>query len=92
MALLIVAALIRIFVIPRFKTIPGKVQSVIEKAVEYFDDLAKKSPHKRAREWMHRPAYQSEKLSYQARLMIRKQGKQTKHLEADEYVRRRELK
>ena len=40
-ALLIVAALIRIFVIPRFKTIPGKVQSVIEKAVEYFDDLAK---------------------------------------------------
>lgn len=58
----------------------------------YYDDLAKKSPHKRAREWMHRPAYQSEKLSYQARLMIRKQGKQTKHLEADEYVRRRELK
>lgn len=40
-ALLLVALLIRIFFIPRFKLIPGKAQSIIEKAVEYFDNLAK---------------------------------------------------
>jgi hypothetical protein len=35
---------------------------------------------------MHRPAYQKEKLSYQARLMIRKQGQQMEHKSVDEYV------
>lgn len=38
--LLIAAALIRIFAIPRFKTIPGKFQCVIEKLVEFFSDMA----------------------------------------------------
>jgi F-type H+-transporting ATPase subunit a len=46
-ALLLVAALIRIFVIPRFKTIPGKFQALLEKAVEFFADMAKgNSPHR----------------------------------------------
>ena len=38
--ILIFAVILRLFVIPRFKLIPGKFQSVIEKAVEYFDGLA----------------------------------------------------
>lgn len=46
-ALLLSALLIRIFVVPRFKTVPGKFQCVIELAVGYFDDLAKSnSPHR----------------------------------------------
>lgn len=45
--LLVAAALIRIFAIPRFKVIPGKFQSAIEKTVEFFSDMAgKNSPHK----------------------------------------------
>ncbi len=45
--LLIAAVLIRIFAIPRFKYVPGKFQSAIEKAVEFFADMAKtNSPHK----------------------------------------------
>lgn len=45
--LLIVAALIRIFAIPRFKTVPGKFQSAIEKLVEFFSDMAHtNSPHR----------------------------------------------
>ena len=45
--LLIAAVLIRIFAIPRFKYVPGKFQIVIEKLVEFFDDMAKaNSPHK----------------------------------------------
>ncbi|MCR5324372.1 MAG: F0F1 ATP synthase subunit A [Lachnospiraceae bacterium] len=45
--LLIAAALIRIFAIPRFKYVPGKFQIVIEKMVEFFTDMAKgNSPHK----------------------------------------------
>ena len=39
--LLIAALILRIFVIPRFKTVPGKVQLVLETAVGFFDDLAK---------------------------------------------------
>ncbi len=39
--LLIVAALIRIFAIPRFKYVPGKFQMLIEQAVGIFDNLAK---------------------------------------------------
>jgi len=45
--LLVFAAIVRIFVIPRFKEIPGKFQSVLEMAVGYFSGLAKNSsPHK----------------------------------------------
>lgn len=48
--LLFAAALIRIFAIPRFKMIPGKFQSVIEKLVEFFADMANKNSH-------HRPKF-----------------------------------
>ena len=34
--LLLVALIIRIFVIPRFKTVPGKFQALLEKLVEFF--------------------------------------------------------
>lgn len=45
--LLAAAALIRIFAIPKFKTVPGKFQSIIEKLVEFFSDMANaNSPHK----------------------------------------------
>lgn len=45
--LLIAALLIRIFAIPKFKNVPNKFQSVIEKAVEFFSGMAKSnSPHK----------------------------------------------
>lgn len=45
--LLLVALLIRIFAIPRFKTVPGKFQSAIEKLVEFFSNMAhSNSPHK----------------------------------------------
>jgi F-type H+-transporting ATPase subunit a len=45
--LLLAAAVIRIFVIPRFKYVPGKFQMLIEQAVSLFDDLAKSnSPHR----------------------------------------------
>ena len=38
---------VRIFVIPKFKIIPGKFQIVLETAVGFFDDLAKSnSPHR----------------------------------------------
>ena len=45
--LLLTAALIRIFAIPKFKTIPGKFQLVIEALVDFFGNMAKgNSPHK----------------------------------------------
>lgn len=45
--LLVVAALLRIFAIPRFKLIPGKLQSVLEAWVSFFRDMAKSySPHR----------------------------------------------
>lgn len=45
--LLLAAAVIRIFAIPKFKTVPGKFQCVIEKLVEFFSDMAHtNSPHK----------------------------------------------
>lgn len=41
-AFLIVAAIIiRVFVIPRFKKVPGKFQILLESLVGYFDNLAK---------------------------------------------------
>lgn len=46
-ALLIFAACVRIFAIPRFKEVPGKFQLAIEQAVSFFDNMAKtNSPHK----------------------------------------------
>lgn len=45
--LLIAAAVLRIFVIPKFKMVPGKVQLLLEEAVGFFDNLAKtNSPHR----------------------------------------------
>ena len=45
--ILLFAALVRIFVIPHFKTIPGKFQLVLEEAVGLFDNMAKtNSPHR----------------------------------------------
>lgn len=43
--LLTVAALIRIFAIPKFRTVPGKFQCVIEKLVEFFSDMAHSNSH-----------------------------------------------
>lgn len=46
-AILLAAVLIRIFAIPRFKTIPGKIQTILEKPVEFFSDMARtNSPNK----------------------------------------------
>ena len=39
--LLIAAACIRIFVIPRFRMVPGKFQMILEQAVSMFDGMAK---------------------------------------------------
>ena len=45
--LLLAAACIRLFVIPRFQYIPGKLQLVLEEAVGLFDSMAKgSSPHR----------------------------------------------
>ena len=45
--LLIAAALIRIFAIPRFKLRPGKLQLLLEQAVGLFDGMARgNSPHR----------------------------------------------
>ena len=46
-ALLLTAILLRIFVIPRFKMVPGKLQMTIETVVGLFDGMAKgNSPHR----------------------------------------------
>ena len=46
-ALLVFAAVIRIFVIPKFKMVPGKFQMLLEQLVSFFDNLAKtSSPHR----------------------------------------------
>ena len=45
--LLLFAAVVRIFVIPRFKMVPGKFQLLLEELVGFFDNLAKtNSPHR----------------------------------------------
>ena len=45
--LLLAALLIRFLALPRFKDVPGRFQSVIEKLVEFFGGMAKDhSPHK----------------------------------------------
>lgn len=43
--LLVTAALIRIFAIPKFKMVPGKFQTLIEKLVSFFSDMADKNSH-----------------------------------------------
>ncbi|MDO4620646.1 MAG: F0F1 ATP synthase subunit A [Lachnospiraceae bacterium] len=46
-AILLIAAGIRIFVIPRFRYVPGKFQLVLEEWVSFFDNLAiSNSPHR----------------------------------------------
>lgn len=46
-AILLAALLLRIFVIPRFKMVPGKLQMALETAVGMFDGMAKdNSPHR----------------------------------------------
>jgi F-type H+-transporting ATPase subunit a len=45
--LLFCALLIRIFAVPRFRTVPGRFQAAVEKLVGFFGDLAaSNSPHK----------------------------------------------
>ncbi len=45
--LLLFALIVRIFVIPRFKMVPGKFQLLLETWIGYFDNLAKQnSPHR----------------------------------------------
>lgn len=45
--LLLFSLVLRIFVIPKFKKVPGKFQSLVEKLVEFFSGMAKKnSPHR----------------------------------------------
>lgn len=46
-SLLVIALIIRIFVIPRFQFVPGKLQMILEEWVGLADNLAKKSsPHR----------------------------------------------
>lgn len=56
-----------------------------------FGELSSRDPGEKAREWMRRPAYAPGELSFQARLMIRSQGRQMEHESVDRYVRRQEL-
>lgn len=45
--LLLFALIVRVFFIPKFKIVPGKVQMLLESAVGFFDNLAKQnSPHR----------------------------------------------
>lgn len=39
------AVLLRIFIIPKFKMVPGKIQSIIEKLVEFFANMAWTNSH-----------------------------------------------
>ena len=46
-ALLLFAAAVRIFAVPRFRMVPGKFQLLLEELVGFFDNLAKtNSPHR----------------------------------------------
>lgn len=45
--LIVCAVLLRFVAIPRFRTVPGKFQNLIEMLVEFFDNMARSnSPHK----------------------------------------------
>ena len=52
-----------------------------------FGELARKDPGEKARERMRRPAYAPVELSFQARRLIRHQGRQMEHKTVDEYIR-----
>ena len=56
-----------------------------------FEELSSRDPGEKAREWMRRPAYAPGELSFQARRLIRHQGRQREHESVDQYVRRQEL-
>ena len=56
-----------------------------------FGELARKDPGEKARERMRRPAYAPVELSFQARRLIRHQGRLMEHESVDRYVRRQEL-
>ena len=56
-----------------------------------FAQMARKDPGEKARERMRRPAYAPGELSFQARRLIRHQGRQMEHESVDQYVRRQEL-
>lgn len=59
--LLFAALLIRIFAVPRFKTVPGKFQAVLEKAVDFFGDFFGGMAEERASRWVtFVPAYTEE--------------------------------
>ncbi len=45
--LLLVALLLRLLVIPRFRMVPGKLQLALEELVDFFDNLAKSSSPQR---------------------------------------------
>ena len=48
-ALLLLAAILRIWAIPKFKYVPGRLQMLLEQAVDLFDGMAKaNSPHRNA--------------------------------------------
>lgn len=46
-----------------------------------------REPGEKARERMRRPAYAPVELSFQARRLIRHQGRQMEHKTVDEYIR-----
>lgn len=52
-----------------------------------FAQMARKDPGEKAREWMRRPAYAPGELSFQARSLIRHQGRQMEHKTVEEYIR-----
>lgn len=49
--------------------------------------MARKDPGEKARERMRRPAYAPGELSFQARRLIRHQGRQMEHKTVEEYIR-----
>ena len=55
-----------------------------------FEEMSSSDPGEKARERMRRPAYAPGKLSFQARRLIRHQGRQMEHESVDQYVRRQE--
>ena len=45
-AVIVIGLILRLFVIPRFKTVPGRFQCLLEKACEFVENIAKEnSPH-----------------------------------------------
>lgn len=54
-----------------------------------FAQMTSRDPGEKAREWMRRPAYAPGELSFQARSLIRHQGRQMEHKTVEEYIRDR---